>query len=445
MARLRDEERDAAHYADDVLEENAENALPMEAGAAMQDEGIGASDAALSGRDHNDTLPVLTPGLLRLMAFAGGASVANMYYCQPLLEQMQGAFRVTMPQVSSIPTLTQAGCAAGMLLFVPMGDIIERRGLILRLLAGVTVALVVAALAPNLGLLMAASLAIGLTSVVPHVIIPFAAQLARPEQRGQAVGTVLGGLLTGILLARTLAGFVGGELGWRTMYGIAAMLMIGLALLLARTLPRSVPTSKLTYPQILASVVSLARELPTLREAALIGGLTFGAFMAFWTTLVFLLSGAPYHIHAAGEGAGLFGLIGVVGALAAPIMGRVADRRGPRLTLGLALVITLVSYGLLWALGMHLWGLVLGVILLDFGIQSAHVSNQTRIYALRPEARSRLNTVYMVTYFLGGVLGTSLGAMAWHRAGWTGVCIVGTSMLMLALLVFGVGAYRRGT
>lgn len=443
MTQSRDDKRDTTRYADDVLEENAENALPMEAGAAARDDGVSASDAATAGGDYNAALPVLTPGLLRLMAFAGGASVANMYYCQPLLEQMQGAFRVTMPQVSSIPTLTQAGCAAGMLLFVPMGDIIERRGLILRLLAGVTTALVVAALAPNLGLLVAASLAIGLTSVVPHVIIPFAAQLARPEQRGQAVGTVLGGLLTGILLARTLAGFVGGELGWRVMYGVAAVLMIGLALLLARTLPRSVPTSKLTYPQILASVVSLVRELPTLREAALIGGLTFGAFMAFWTTLVFLLSGAPYHIHAAGEGAGLFGLIGVVGALAAPIMGRVADRRGPRLTLGLALVITIISYGLLWILGTYLWGLVLGVILLDFGIQSAHVSNQTRIYALRPEARSRLNTVYMVTYFLGGVLGTSLGAMAWHRAGWTGVCGVGTSMLLLALLVFGVGAWRR--
>ena len=331
-----------------------------------------------------------------------------------------------------------------MLLFVPMGDIVERRGLILRLLAGVTTALVIATFAPNLGVMIAASVAIGLCSVVPHVIIPFAAQLARPEQRGQAVGTVLGGLLTGILLARTLAGFVGGELGWRMMYGIAAVLMIGLAFLLSRRLPRSVPTSNLTYPQILASLVSLIRELPTLREAALIGGLTFGAFMAFWTTLVFLLSGAPYHIHAAGEGAGLFGLVGVAGAAGAPFMGRVADRRGPRVTLGLALVITLVSYGLLYVLGSHLWGLVLGVLLLDFGIQSAHVSNQTRIYALRPEARSRLNTVYMVSYFLGGVFGTSLGAQAWHRAGWAGVCGVGISMLLAALLVFGAGARRRG-
>ncbi len=443
MAQLQDDERDATRYTGDMSEKDAENVLPMEAGAAPRIVGTGASDAAMPGGDHTSALPVLTPALLRLMAFAGGASVANMYYCQPLLEQMQGAFRVTMPQVSSIPTLTQAGCAAGMLLFVPMGDIIERRGLILRLLAGVTTALIVAAFAPNLGILVVASLAIGLTSVVPHVIIPFAAQLARPEQRGQAVGTVLGGLLTGILLARTLAGFVGGELGWRMMYGIAAVLMIGLAFLLARTLPRSVPTSDLTYPQILASVVSLARELPTLREASLIGGLTFGAFMAFWTTLVFLLSGAPYHIHAAGELAGLFGLIGVVGAAAAPLMGRVADRRGPRLTLGLALVITFVSYGLLWLLGSHLWGLVLGVILLDFGIQSAHVSNQTRIYALRPEARSRLNTVYMVSYFLGGVLGTSLGALAWHRAGWAGVCGVGTGMLLLALLVFEAGVWRR--
>ena len=179
-----------------------------------------------------------------------------------------------------------------------------------------------------------------------------------------------------------------------------------------------------------------------MREAALIGALSFGAFSAFWNSLVFLLQGAPYHYAHAGEGAGLFGLVGVVGAAAAPLMGRIADRRSPRLTLAIALWLTLASYGVFWLCGYQLWGLVVGVIIMDFGVQSAHVSNQTRIYALLPAARSRLNTVYMVSYFIGGVVGTSLGAQAWQRFSWHGVCAVGLGLLALSLLVFTAGRLR---
>jgi predicted MFS family arabinose efflux permease len=385
----------------------------------------------------------LTPGLIRLMAAACGMSVANMYYCQPLLAQMRGTFRVTMPQISAVPIVTQLGCAAGMLLFVPMGDIRERRRLILQLLMAVTLALGVACAAPGLGWILAGSLAIGLTSVVPHLILPFAAQLARPEERGRAVGSVLSGLLIGILLARTVAGHVGDQYGWRTMYGLAALVMIGLALVLQRALPRSVPSADLTYGQMLHSLIGLIRTQPLLREASLIGALTMGTFMAFWNALVFLLEGKPYLYAHPGEAAGLFGLVGVVGAGAAPLMGRIADKRGPRLTLGVALIVTLVSYGLFWVAGFHLWGLIVGVVLMDFGVQSAHVSNQTRIYSLIPEARSRLNTVYMVSYFLGGVLGTSLGAQGWRQAGWYGVCMVGAGLMAAALLVYGLGARRQ--
>lgn len=401
------------------------------------------SDSTSPDTELATTHAPLTTGLIRLMAFTCGMSVANMYYCQPLLAQMQHDFRVTMPQVSIIPVVTQAGCALGMLLFVPLGDIRERKQLILRLLMLATVALGVACAAPGLGWMVIASLVIGLANVVPHLILPFAAQLARPEERGRAVGSVLGGLLIGILLARTISGHIGDQFGWRAMYGLASGLMIGLALILWRLLPRSIPSAQLTYPQMLASMLVLIREQPILREAALIGALTFGAFSAFWNALVFLLEGDWYHYAHAGEAAGLFGLVGVVGAAAAPLMGRIADRRNPRLTLGIALWLTLASYGIFRLFGFQLWGLIVGVILMDFGVQSAHVSNQTRIYALLPAARSRLNTVYMVSYFIGGVVGTSLGAQGWHYAGWHGVCAVGLGLVALSLVVFMRGRSRK--
>jgi predicted MFS family arabinose efflux permease len=308
--------------------------------------------------------------------------------------------------------------------------------LIVTLLGLVTLALACAAIAPGLAWLSAASLVIGLLSVIPHLIVPFAAQLARPEQRGQAVGSVMSGLLIGILLARTVSGYIGALFGWRRVYWLAAGMMVMLAVILLRFLPRSTPSVKLSYREMLASLLKLVRQQPALRETAAIGALIFGAFSAFWTTLVFLLERAPYGYHPASQTAGLFGLVGVVGAAVAPLVGRVADRRGPRFTLGLALAVLLLSYGVFAMLGYHLWGLISGVILLDFGVQSAHVSNQMRIYALIPEARSRLNTVYMVTYFLGGSLGSALGAWGWSTMQWNGVCAVGVSMSGIALAVF---------
>jgi predicted MFS family arabinose efflux permease len=412
----------------------------------MADEVVAEPRAATSGSEEvsAESAP-LTRGFLGMMAAACGMTVANMYYCQPLLAQMGRAFGVAERQAGLVALATQMGCAAGMLLFVPLGDIRERRGLTLQLLAGVTVALLVTALAPTLSVLLLAGVAIGLTSTIPHVLLPFVAQLAPPQARGRAVGTVLSGLLIGILLARTVSGYVGAVWGWRAMYGIAALLMVGLALVLARLLPRSRPTVDLTYSQTLKSLWTLARTQPVLREAACIGALSFGAFSAFWTTLVFLLEGVPYHYAAASEKAGLFGLVGVVGAAAAPRVGRLADRYSPRLPLALALITLALSYGFFWRFGGALWGLVVGVILLDFGVQAAHVANQTRIYALLPEARSRLNTVYMVSYFLGGSVGSYLGAWGWSVAHWNGVCAVGLllSLSALATLALGRAAAHR--
>ena len=397
----------------------------------------------MNAENQNAQSSGLSRRLVLIMATTCGVSIANIYYNQPLLAQMRTAFGATDRQAGLISLVTQLGVAVGMLLFVPLGDLRERRHLIEQVLLGVAGALALVALAPALPLLLVASLFVGLLSVTPHLILPFAAQLAREEERGRAVGSVLSGLLIGILLARTVSGYVGALFGWRAMYGLAALLMIALRFTLRRVLPRSQPTATLTYPETLRSLITLVRTQPILRQAALTGGLLFGAFSAFWTTLVLLLERAPYAYHPASQAAGLFGLVGVVGAGAAPLMGRVADRRHPRLALGLSLLATFLAYAVFLAFGLHLWGLVVGVILLDFGVQAAHVANQTRIYALLPEARSRLNTVYMVAYFVGGALGSSLGAWGWSLARWRGVSLVGLGLVALSIGVHGLARKRN--
>jgi predicted MFS family arabinose efflux permease len=364
------------------------------------------------------------------MAAACGISVANIYYNQPLLAQMGATFAAS---AAYLPMYTQVGAGLGMFLFVPLGDMFERRRLIVLVSSATAAAAILTATAPSLALLSIASLLLGLTSIVPHLILPLAAQVSAPEERGRVVGTVLSGLLIGILAARTFSGSLGAALGWRPVYWIAAALMMILAFTLGRQLPRSAPSGAMSYPQLLRSIVTLVREQPLLREASLIGGLLFGAFSVFWATLVYRLSEPPFHYGA--MVAGLFGLVGVAGALAAAVVGRVADRRGPRFTAGMGIVITVASYVVFWFTGSYLWGLIFGVILLDLGVQAGHVSNQTRIYGLLPEARSRLNTVYMVTYFLGGSTGSALGAYGWKIARWNGVCASGLILSALALAV----------
>jgi predicted MFS family arabinose efflux permease len=361
--------------------------------------------------------------LVWILAAACGISVANIYYNQPLLEQMGGTFNGS---AAYLPMFTQIGAGMGMFLFVPLGDMFERRRLIVLVSSCAAAACVLTALSPSLAFLSAASLILGLASIVPHLILPFAAQISAPAERGRVVGTVLSGLLVGILAARTVSGFVGSALGWRAMFWIAALLMSALAFTLGRTLPTSEPRLRLSYAQLLRSIVTLIREQPLLREASLIGALLFGAFSVFWATLIFRLGDAKM--------AGLFGLVGVAGALAANAMGRIADRRGPRYTVGIGITITVLSYVVFWLTGATIIGLIAGVILLDLGVQAGHVSNQTRIYGILPEARSRLNTVYMVTYFLGGSLGSALGAYGWKLAQWNGVCVAGLVLSLIALL-----------
>jgi len=382
----------------------------------------------------------LRPGRVWFMAAASGATVANLYYNQPLLGHIGRELGASGGALGLVPTLTQVGYAVGMLFIVPLGDSLERRRVIVTMSMLVTLALVGVALAPTLPLLVLASFAVGATTVIPQLLIPFAAHLAPAAQRGRVVGTVMSGLLIGILLSRTAAGFVGTHLGWRAMFWMAAGLMLALGLVMRFILPAQPPMAELPYPALLRSLGHLARTEPVLRLHALLGALTFAAFSVFWSTLALYLQSLPEQYGP--QVAGLFGVVGVAGALVAPLVGRYADVRGDRRINALAIGVLLLSFGVMWPLGRWLWGIALGVVLLDMGTQANQISNQTRVYALRPEARSRLNTLYMVTYFAGGAGGSWLGTTAWTQAGWTGVCAAGATLCMVALLVLWWGSSR---
>ena len=367
------------------------------------------------------------------MAIASGATVANLYYNQPLLPEVARSFSASLHAVGLVPTVTQIGYGLGMLLVVPLGDARERRRLVVTCIGAAAVALVAIALSPTLPSLLAASLLMGIATCVPQILVPLAAGLAPPGQRGRAVGTVMSGLLFGILLSRTLSGFVGEAVGWRAMYFVAAALMVALAVALHIELPRSEAHAPIRYGMLLRSLGELLRSEPALRLHAGLGALSFAAFSAFWATLALHLNALPGHYGP--RTAGSYGVVGLVGALAAPLVGKSAEARGDRRINAIAIGNILAGFVVLWLFGNSLLGLGAGCILLDFGAQANHISNQTRIFALREGARSRLNTVYMVTYFAGGALGAYAGAIAFASFGWSGVCAVGAACCTAAILL----------
>ena len=395
----------------------------------------------MSGPTRPAPGPTITPALTLLFAVACGAVVANLYYAQPLLEAIGGALRLPAATAGLLVTVTQVGYALGLALIVPLGDALNRRRLVVSLLGLTVLSLLVAALAPNVAVFALGCALIGLTSCAAQVLVPFAASLAPDATRGRVVGTVMSGLLLGILLARTFAGALASLAGWRAVYFTAASLMLVLLAVLARALPPDPRPGGLKYAALLRSTLALAREEPTLRLRSLMGLLVFAAFSVLWTALAFLLSRPPYGY---GEGTiGAFGLLGVAGALAASFAGRLADRGHARRVTPAFGALILVSYGLI-GLGAHaLWALVIGILLLDLGVQGLHITNQSEVYRLRPEARARLTTVYLTSYFVGGALGSGAASLAWALGGWSGVSLVGALFGALVLLVWGLGGRAR--
>ncbi|QCP49177.1 MFS transporter [Trinickia violacea] len=379
---------------------------------------------------HSDASIHYSRGMLLLLATIAGVSVANIYYNQPLLDALRTSFPASAPWIGAVPASTQLGYAAGMFFLAPLGDRFDRRLIILLQIAGLSLALIAAAAAPSLTVLAAASLAIGVLSTIAQQAVPFAAELAPASQRGHAVGTVMSGLLLGILLARTAAGFVAQYFGWRAVFGTSVVALIVLAVVVVIRLPSSKPTSTLPYGKLLGSMWHLCVELHGLRAASLTGAAIFAAFSLFWSVLTLLLAGAPFHMGP--QAAGLFGIVGAAGAMAAPLAGRFADKRGPHAIISLSIGLVAIAFVIFGFSGASIAGLVAGVIVLDIGVQAAQISNQSRIYALKPEARSRVNTVFMVCYFVGGATGSAAGAVAWRNFGWVGVCIAGFLFAALA-------------
>ncbi len=378
-----------------------------------------------------------------LLALSTGCVVANIYYIQPLLADIAREFGLSIAQIGSVAMLAQIGTGLGMLFFVPLGDKFERRTLIATLMAAESIALAFAASARSVAWLAAACFLVGALAACVHVIVPLAAHLAPPKERGHIVGTVLSGLLIGVLLARTFAGILGDRYGWRFVYWFASGLMLVLAITIRLSLKHSRPELSMKWTTLMRSIGHLAAEHPTLREAALLACLLFMTFSALWTTLVFLLRTPPYHYGT--TAAGVFGLLGASSATAAPIVGRMSDRHGPERSILVAIISTLLGYLLLLAAGRTLPGLIAAIALIDVGVQSGHVANQSRIYAIAPEARSRLNTFYMVAFFIGGALGSYLGPLGFNLGGWTGFCAIPLVALVFSLIYFIRADLKRGS
>ena len=377
----------------------------------------------------------ISPALVALLAVATGLAVASLYYAQPLLPFMERDLGLSSAVAGLVVTVTQLGYAAGLALLVPLGDLVSRRRLLVGLGGGCAVALGWMASAPSAGVLLPAAVCVGVLSVQAQILVPFAATLAGDEQRGSVIGTVMSGLLVGILLARTAAGWIA-EIGgsWRWVYAVAALAMLVQAATLASRLPAVAPSSGLRYPALLRSVLRLMRDQPVLRRRALMGALAFAGFSVLWTAIAFLLDGAPYHY---GTGTiGLFGLVGAAGALTAGLVGRLADRGRVGQTTAAMSVLLAVSWVPLGLGHGSLAWLLVGIVVLDVAAQGLHISNQSVIYDLAPDARSRVNAAYMTSYFLGGAAGSAAASLAWDAGGWGGVTAAGAAFGVAGVLAW---------
>ena len=383
----------------------------------------------------------LSPALILLMSVATGLAVASNYYAQPLLDTIARAFDLSASSAGFIVTAAQLGYAAGLLFLVPLGDMFERRMLIVSMTLLAAGGMLITASSQSLTMMIIGTALTGLFSVVAQILVPLAATLASPEKRGKVVGTIMSGLLLGILLARTVAGLLASLGGWRTVYWVASVLMLIMALALWRGLPKVKQENHLNYPQLLASVFSLFTRDKLLRTRAILGCLTFANFSILWTSMAFLLAAPPFNYS---EGViGLFGLAGAAGALGARPAGALADKGKSHMTTSAGLVLLLLSWAAIWYGHVSVLALIVGILVLDLTVQGVHITNQTVIYRMKPDARNRLTAGYMTSYFIGGAAGSLISASAWQHAGWTGVCAIGAIVAAINLLVWWRGYHRQ--
>lgn len=381
--------------------------------------------------------PLLSRGLTLLLATATGLTVASNYYAQPLLHTIAAEFGLSSGYAGLIVIAAQLSYGAGLFFLVPLGDLLEQRRLVVVMTLLSAVGLLLSWAAPSVGLLILGTSITGVFSVAAQVLVPMAASMAEPERRGRVVGTLMSGLLLGILLARAVSGSLSAIAGWRSIYLLASVLMLISAIGLWRALPQRRQSVGMDYPQLLASVLKLFVEEPVLRLRALLGMMSFCLFALFWTPLAFLLAKEPYEFSDATIG--LFGLVGAVGAFAASLGGRLADRGKGYLATLIGLAALLLAWiPLVWA-EQSLIALLVGVVILDLAVQLVHVSNQNAVYALQPQARNRLNAGYITCYFIGGALGSILGSQLYQWQGWSAVVVSGISISLLALAVGSIG------
>jgi predicted MFS family arabinose efflux permease len=384
--------------------------------------------------------PVMTRALTLLLAVTGGVAVGNLYWAQPLLEVIGRDLHVSNGAAGWLVTATQLGYALGILLIVPLGDMLDRRRLIPLMLVCSAVALVGCAVAPTFGTLLVAITLLGLTTVAGQIATPLAGDLADDGTRGRVVGTVISGMLTGILVSRTLSGLVADAAGWRWIYVIAAAAAVVLAVLLYRNIPTLPAKAQVSYPALLASIGTVIRRERAVRWSLVLGAIQFGVFTMFWTALTFLLSAEPFSYPV--SVIGLFGLFGLAGAIAAQRAGRLHDRGWSIPATGIGWVLALIAFALAWLAPHSVAVLIVAIVGLDVAIQSLNILNSTRLFTVAGDARSRVNTATVTANFVAGAIGSAAAGLLWAAGGWSAVTLTGVALCVVGLAIWAAG--RRG-
>jgi predicted MFS family arabinose efflux permease len=389
----------------------------------------------------SDTPAVASRGKIVVMAVIAGAVITNIYCTQPILPLIAAGLHIGLASVDLVAAAALLGFSAGLALLLPLGDRFDRRKLVLGQIALACVFACAAAWAPGIWALVAASFGVGIVSCVPQQLVPFAAVMSRPSDRGRSVGTVVSGIMVGILAGRTIAGLVGALYGWRAVYLMEAVFMVPVWIAAASLLPRGVPSTDLSYGRLLASLWPLVRDHRPIRESMVVQALLWACFNAFWVNLAALLTHGTWHLGSAWAGG--FGIIGAAGALAASLAGRASDRLGTRGVIAVSIGITTLAYVVLAGAQLSLWVLAIGVVVLDIGVQAGLVSNQTRAFAVDPKAQGRINSLYMTATFFGGAVGATLSGALMARFGWAGVVAFGIVCGSIASGLHWMGGIRR--